>query len=350
MVNIVINGKTCEAEEGSILLDACEENGFPIPHLCYKKGLSSVGICRLCLVKVRGMRGLVPSCSTKVTEGMKIITEDEEINELRRLNLEMLLSEHEHSCLTCESNGHCELQDLIYPLGIDKIRFPVNKEIKPIDDSSEVIIRDPNRCILCGRCVRACAEIAGRNILEFTDRGPKLSVEAGLNEPLSQTECVSCGACVQACPTGALTEKLARLQGRPWEFKKVRTTCPYCGVGCQIELWVKDNKIVKVYGCEDGPDNKGVLCVKGRFGLDFVNNPDRLNKPLIKRNGKFEEASWDEALNLVAGKFKELKDKYGGDALAGLSSAKCTNEENYLFQKLIRTCFSTNSVDHCARL
>jgi NADH dehydrogenase/NADH:ubiquinone oxidoreductase subunit G len=235
MVNIVINGKTCEAEEGAILLDTCEENGFPIPHLCYKKGLSSVGTCRLCLVKVRGMRGLVPSCSTKVTEGMRIITEDEEINELRRLNLEMLLSEHEHNCLTCESNGHCELQDLIYKFGIDKIRFPVNREVEPIDDSSEVIIRDPNRCILCGRCVRACAEIAGRNILEFTDRGPKLSVGAGLNEPLSQTECVSCGACVQACPTGALTEKLARLQGRPWEFKKIRTTCPYCGVGCQME-------------------------------------------------------------------------------------------------------------------
>ncbi len=350
MVNITINGKDFKAAEGSNLLDFCEENGIHIPHLCHKKGLSPVGVCRLCLVKVSGMRGLVPACNTKITQGMQVITHDEEINALRRLNLEMLLSEHEHNCLVCESNGRCELQNLVYEFGIDQIRFPVNKEIMPLDDSSEVIIRDPNKCILCGRCVRACSEIAGRNILGFSGRGPKLFISSGLNEPLNQTECTSCGACIQACPTGALTEKPSRFQGRNWEFKKVRTTCTHCGGGCQMELWTKDNKIVKVYGVEDeNTINKGHLCVKGRFGMDFVNSPNRLTTPLIKRNGKFEAATWDEALDLAVSKFKQIKEKYGSDALGAVASSKTTTEECYLFQKFIRTCFGTNSVDFCVR-
>ncbi len=351
MVAITINGKNIEAPVDANLLDVCLENGFDVPHLCHKKGLSPVGACRLCLVKVTDMRGLVPSCCTPVREGMEVITEDEEINALRRMNLEMLLSEHEHNCLTCESNGNCELQDLIYRFGIDAIRFPINKEKLAVDDSSFTIIRDPNKCVLCGRCVRACREIAGRNILEFSDRGPQVSVIAGLNDPLDQTACTSCGACIQACPTGALTEKQARFQGRNWEFNKVRTTCTHCGGGCQIELWTKDNKIVKVYGIEDeAAINRGHLCIKGRFGMDFVNSPDRLKQPLIKKNGQFQEASWDEALGLVAHKFKEIKEKYGSDALGAISSSKSTTEECYLFQKFVRACLGTNNIDFCIRL
>jgi len=350
MINLTIDGKPIKTEKGSTILETALNNGIEIPHLCYKKGLSPVGACRVCLVKIKGRPGMVTSCTTEVAEGMEVVAFDNEINEARKLIVELILSEHEHNCLTCESNGQCELQDLAYQLGIDKIRFPIEKSVEPVEDSSEVILRDANKCILCGRCVRACAELTVQNILKFANRGSNTHIIAGLDQPLAKTDCVSCGACVQACPTGALTEKLSRFQGRSWEFRKVQTTCPYCGVGCQIELNIKDNRIVKVYGVEDGPDNKGHLCVKGRFGFDYVHHKDRLTIPLIKRNGKFEKISWNEALNLIANKFNELKDKYGSDSLAGLSSAKCTNEENYLFQKFIRTCFGTNNVDHCARL
>jgi len=350
MINLTIDGKLIKAKKGTMVLEAALDNGIEIPHLCYQKGLSTAGVCRVCLVKIKDRPGMVTSCTTEVVEGMEVIAFDEEINAARRLIIELILSEHKHDCLVCESNGQCELQDLAYRLGIEKIRFAIEEPTKMIEDSSEAILRDPNKCILCGRCIRACAELTVQDILEFADRGSQTHIIAGLDQPLAETDCVTCGACVQACPTGALTEKLARFQGRNWEFRKVRTTCPYCGVGCQIELNIKDNRIVKIYGVDDGPDNKGHLCVKGRFGFDYVHHRDRLTTPLIKHNGRFEEATWSEALELIATKFNQLKDKYGSEALAGLSSAKCTNEENYLFQKFIRTCFGTNNVDHCARL
>jgi len=349
-ISLTIDGRQVKGEEGDTVLDVCKANGIYVPTLCHKDGLSDVGACRMCVVEIERERRVMPACTYPAKDGLVVKTHTERLERYRRLILELILSEHEHNCLVCEQNGNCELQNLVYQYGIDKISLPINKLVEPIDDSSEVILRDPNKCILCGRCVRACAEIAGQGILSFADRGSKTIIVADLNWPLAQSGCVSCGACIQACPTGALTEKLARFQGRSWEFRKVQTTCPYCGVGCQIELNIKDNRIVKIYGVEDGSDNKGNLCVKGRFGFDYVHHPDRLTTPLIKRNGKFEEASWDEALDLIATRFKELKDKYGSDALAGLSSAKCTNEENYLFQKFVRTCFGSNNVDHCARL
>ncbi|TKJ44994.1 formate dehydrogenase subunit alpha [Candidatus Aerophobetes bacterium Ae_b3a] len=350
VINLSIDGKPIKAKEGSHILEVALDKGIEVPHLCHQSGLSSTGACRVCLVKVKGRPELITSCTTEVSQGTEIITKDEEIIKARRLMVELILSEREHNCLICEKNGDCELQDLVYQLGIDNIRFPVNKRVEKTEDSSQVILRDPNKCILCGRCVRACAEITVQDVLDLAERGGKTFIAAGLDEKLADTDCVSCGACVQACPTGALTEKLARFQGRSWEFRKVETTCPYCGVGCQIELNIKNDRIVKVYGVDNGSPNRGHLCVKGRFGLDYVHHQERLTTPMIKKKGRFIEVSWEEALELVAHRFKELKDKYGSDSLAGLSSAKCTNEENYLFQKFIRVCFGNNSVDHCARL
>lgn len=349
-ITLTINDKQVKGKEGDTILDVCRANDIYIPTLCHLDGLSDVAACRVCVVEIERERRLMPACTYPARDGLVVRTHTEKVERYRRLVLELLLCEHEHNCLVCEKNGDCELQDLIYRYGIDRIRFPVNKSVEPIDDSSPAISRDLNKCILCGRCVRACAEIACNQVLSFASRGDRTFISAELSQPLGETRCLADGACIQACPTGALTEKSARFQGRSWESKKVQTTCPYCGVGCQIELNIKDNKIIRVYGVKDGPDNKGHLCVKGRFGLDYVQHPDRLTTPLIKCDGEFEEASWDEALDLVATRFGELKERYGSDALAGLSSAKCTNEENYLFQKFIRACIGTNNVDHCARL
>ncbi|MDD5510088.1 MAG: formate dehydrogenase subunit alpha [Dehalococcoidales bacterium] len=349
-IALTINDRELKGRPGNTVLEVCKENGIYVPTLCHLDGLSDVGACRMCVVEIQKERKPVPACTYPIRDGLVVKTNTERLEKYRRQILELLLSEHEHNCLFCEKNGSCELQDLIYQYCIDRPIPLINKEIDPIDDSSPVILRDPNKCILCGRCVRACDEITSNQVLGFGNRGSKTFVTAEIKQLLGDTCCLACGACVQACPTGAITEKLSRFQGRNWDISKIETTCPYCGVGCQIELGINNNKIVKVRGVESGPDNMGHLCVKGRFGLDFVQHPDRLTTPLIKCNGEFREASWDEALDLVATKISDLKRKYGSDALAGLSSAKCSNEENYLFQKFVRACFGTNNVDHCARL
>ncbi|MDK2977920.1 MAG: hypothetical protein PWP52_634 [Bacteroidales bacterium] len=352
LVNIIIDGKKIKAPEGANLLQVSKDNGINIPSLCYHKKLSPTGACRLCVVKIKDVNGLVMSCTVKVNEGMEVTVFDSELEETRKHTLDYLLAEHnDHD----DGTYNDELRDWVKHYTLDDSknrRYPtIFKDLEyKIDDSSPVLTYDASKCIKCFRCIKACDEVQGKNVLSFSERGITSHIIAGFDQ-WSESECDGCGECVQLCPTGALVEKPHRdkIQLDKIE-KKVKTTCPYCGVGCQIELLIQNGRIVRSNGVEGVWPNDGRLCVKGRFGNDYVHSPERLTKPLIKRNGKFEEASWDEALDLIAQKFTEIKEKYGNDALAGYASAKCTNEDNYLFQKFIRMVFGTNNIDYCTRL
>jgi formate dehydrogenase major subunit len=266
--------------------------------------------------------------------------------------VELMLAAGRHNCLMCESNGNCRLQDLAYYYKITKLRFKEKEqsEIYPTEDENPFIVRDFSRCILCGRCVQACNEVVVNRAISHGYRGAESKIVTGGDLPYHESECVFCGQCVEVCPVGALTEKKAKGLGRPWEIQKIRTTCPYCGVGCQQWLHVKDGKIAKVTAVEEAQPNQGRLCVKGRFAYDFIYSEERLKTPLIREaNGEFREASWDEALDLVASKFKEIIKKDGPDAIAGVSCARSINEDSYQMQKLFRAVIGTNNIDHCAR-
>jgi formate dehydrogenase major subunit len=281
--------------------------------------------------------------------GMDIRTDTERVRAARRLNIELLLSSGNHDCLVCEANGDCELQTLAYDYGVAAPRFTRSVPAYPPEDENPFIIRDFSRCILCGRCVQACNEIQVNRAISFGYRGAESKIVTKGDSPYHLSDCVFCGECVQTCPVGALTEKKAKGKGRSWEFTKIRTTCPYCGVGCQQWLHVKDGKIIKVTGVEEARPNLGRLCVKGRFGYDFIYSEERLKTPLIRESGSFREASWDEALDLVADRLKAVITRDGPDAVAGVSCARSINEDSYNMQKLFRGVIGTNNIDHCAR-
>jgi formate dehydrogenase alpha subunit len=346
-IQLTIDGKSVNVPPATSVLEAARQVGVKIPTLCHLADLTPTGACRVCVVEIDGMKNLAASCSMPVSSGMSVHTHTPAVLEARRMVLELMLANHPADCFACARNLNCELQELAAELGVKKVRFDGERRRYPIDDRNPFIVRDNEKCILCGRCVRACQELQVCNVLDFTGRGFDTKLAPAFDTATNESDCVFCGACVSACPVGALTEKVLCQSGRP--DKKVRTTCPFCGVGCNFDLNVKDGKVIGVTSAPDSPVNGRLLCVKGRFGIDYIHSPQRLTTPLIRKNDKLEPATWDEALNLVAQRFKKIKAEHGPDSLAALSSARCTNEENYVLQKFMRAAIGTNSVDHCAR-
>jgi predicted molibdopterin-dependent oxidoreductase YjgC len=366
-IHLKINGQEVEAEPGMTVLEAALAAGIYIPTLCYHPDLEPYGGCRMCIVEIEKMRGMPTACTTKAADGMVVTTNSPALQEIRRDLLNLLLRRFPCECLVCEkrdkckpdddcernvavsdrcstcaSNGVCEMQKVVDYIGIRELELTRDEGKRTEDSSNPFFNVDHNRCILCSRCVRTCQEITCVGAIDMSYRGHKMKVSAFNDVPLFESICRSCGECMARCPTGALNPKEVV---RP--EKEVKTTCPYCAVGCQMYLGVSDNKIVGVRGDPAGPSNKGNLCVKGRFGIsEFVHHESRLTMPLIKRDGKFEEATWAEALDLVASKFKN----YRSDEIGFISSARSTNEANYIMQKFARAVLGTNSVDHCARL
>jgi len=386
-VTLTINGKPITAPEGTTILNAARSAGINIPTLCHHPDLTEVGACRMCVVSVEKARGLQTACTTPVFEGMVVDTESTEARDTRKFVLEMLLTDHPNDCMTCEVNGDCELQDLVYDYDVAWPEHSGSRHNHPVDpDPNPFIYLDLEKCVLCGRCVRACNELQNRDVWSFAHRGFESKLVAGADQPLLDARCESCGQCVAYCPVGALYDKMSVGLGRPNQTTKVRTTCSYCGVGCNFDLNVRNGKVVRVTSALDAPVNGMALCVKGRYGYDYVHHADRLTRPLVRAkwltdvearvaqgvwsvvdapekggagsysdNGTitpdtFIETDWDTALDVVARKFAAVKASDGGDAFGVLASAKCTNEENFLFNKFTRQVLATNTIDHCARL
>ncbi len=351
MNKIVLNidGSDITAEVGKSLLSVARENGIYIPTLCYHPRARKAGKCRICVVEVKGLPGLQVSCSLAAVDGMVVRTDTKRIIETRKMIVELYLASGKHDCTSCEADGVCELQNAAKNLGIEKSGFPVSDQGHAIDPSSPMIIRDMNKCIQCGRCIVGCNELVVNEVIELGYRGSSMSVVCDLDSPMGESSCVICGECVQLCPTGALIEKKPAGKESNRDTVKVRTTCPYCGVGCQIFLHVRDNEILKVTGVETAKPNYGSLCIKGRFGYDFVNSPDRLKSPLVRKDGKLVEVSWEEALDYTAEKLSWTRETHGPDSIVGIGCARTTNEDNYLMMKLMRGVIGTNNIDHCAR-
>ena len=351
LINITIDNIKVRAEEGITILDAAKKAGIKIPTLCVMPELGfTPGSCRICVVEVVGVPALVASCVYPVREGLEIHTNNKRVARARKMTLEFLLANHPLDCMTCEKSGSCILEDLAYDFGIKKSRFEQNKKQIPLDETNPFIIRDLNKCVLCGRCVEICNEVQQSNIIDFGYRGTKTEIIVEGRTDLRNSNCVFCGQCVAVCPVGALIDKEAQGKGRTWEFKKVKTTCNYCGCGCNFDFNIKEGRVVKITSNSESVVNGINLCAKGRFGYDYIHHEDRLTYPLIRKNGKLEKASWEEALQLISDKFNQFKKESGSDSLGVLSSAKCTNEENYLLMKFARAVLGTNNIDHCARL
>ena len=348
-----IDGREIAARPGATILEAALAADIYIPHLCHHPDLKPVGVCRLCLVEVEG-RGQLLACRTPAEQGLVVRTDNPSIDTARRITLELLVINHHGQCLSCAKNDHCQLQRVAAHVGVDQERMNRYRRPQPtgeIDDSNPFFTLDHDRCVLCGICVRTCDEIVGVGALDFAFRGSRTRISTFGGKPIVESRCESCGECMVRCPVGALAPKAFQPASR-----EVKTVCPYCGTGCGIYLGVRGNRIVSARGDRGSLANQGRLCVKGRFGHGFVSHPDRLTTPLIRdpaggsRFAGFREASWEEALGLVAERLTAIKQESGPSAIMGISSSRGTNEENYLLQKFMRAVVGTNNVDNCARV
>ncbi len=353
MVTLTIDGVEVQAPEGTSVMRAAAESGVKIPKLCASDQLEAFGSCRLCLVQIEGMKGLPASCTTPVAQGMKVTTQNPQIADVRRGVMELYISDHPLDCLTCPANGHCELQDMAGVVGLREVRYGYEGEnhldaVK--DESNPYFTFDPSKCIVCSRCVRACDERQGTFALTIQGRAFGSTVVASQDDSFMDSECVSCGACVQACPTATLSEKTLIEKGQA-EHSAI-TTCAYCGVGCSFRAEMKGEELVRMVPNMNGMANHGHSCVKGRFAIGYTTHPDRVLKPAIraKISDPWREVSWDEAINYAASELKRIQAKYGRESIGGVTSSRCTNEEVYIVQKLIRAGFGNNNVDTCARV
>lgn len=355
-INVTLNQKIYEVGAQETILAACKSVGITIPALCYLEGISEEATCSLCLVEVKGARSLVRACVAKVTAGMEIFTDTERVKKARALNLELILARHPLDCMTCDKDGDCLLQDMAYKFGIKKSRFLEDTDIFAAPQetpwsSNPFIEFFPQKCIVCARCANACKNQAVLEAISMVKRGRAEKVSTPFEMPLEKTNCQFCGECLQACPTSALIEKTRIGKGRLKDFTVTDTICAYCGVGCTLSMQTDgNNDIIVASGKTQDSVNKGRTCVKGRYGHEYVSSSDRLRSPLIKENGKFREASWEEAIHFTVERLSAIKAKYGPDSIAVLGSSKCTNEDNYLVQKFARAVIGTNNVDNCARL
>lgn len=349
--SILIDGVKCEFTPGETVLNVAKRNWKFIPTLCWDKRLDPMGSCRLCVVQVKGRPLPAASCTLKAEPGMEITTATSDIDFYRKTLLEMVLSEiPDGECPRCRDIGKCELHMLTEHYSVSRKRFVGKQSHVSVDDTNPFLLRDYDRCISCYRCVRICGEIEADFAITAAGRGFETRIATPFDKGLMDSTCTLCGQCIYTCPTGALADKKMRGQGTNGKsIAKTKTICPYCGTGCQIFLHVKEDKIVGVTPDYDGPANEGALCVKGQFGFDFVQSPDRLKTPLISENGRLREATWDEALTKVAAEFTRIKNQYGPNSFYGIASGRAINEADYLLQKFMRTVIGTNNVDNCSR-